>query len=100
MKNKDLILKVLTLANKGKEGHVPSSLSILDILDTLYGRFIAKKKLDKFVLSKGHGCLSFYAVLEKYKIRQKDVMIIFSNSGVNHVPVEAALIAKKKKIKT
>jgi uncharacterized phosphosugar-binding protein len=38
--------------------------------------------------------------LEKYKIRQKDVMIIFSNSGVNHVPVEAALIAKKKKIKT
>ena len=71
MKNKDLILKVLTLANKGKEGHVPSSLSILDILDTLYGRFIAKKKLDKFVLSKGHGCLSFYAVLEKYKIINK-----------------------------
>ena len=39
-------------------------------------------------------------VLEKYKIRQKDVMIIFSNSGVNHVPVEVALIAKQKKIKT
>ena len=39
-------------------------------------------------------------VLKKYKIRQKDVMIIFSNSGVNHVPVEAAIIARQKKIKT
>ena len=27
-------------------------------------------------------------------------MLIISNSGVNHAPVEAALIAKKKKIKT
>ena len=68
MKNRELILKILTLAYKGKEGHVPSSLSILDIIDTLYERFIIKKKLNKFVLSKGHGCLSFYAVLEKYKI--------------------------------
>ena len=39
-------------------------------------------------------------VLKKYKIRQKDVMIIFSNSGVNHVPVEAAIVARQKKIKT
>ena len=30
----------------------------------------------------------------------KDVLMIVSNSGVNHAPVEAALIAKKKKIKT
>ena len=39
-------------------------------------------------------------VLNKYKIQKKDILIIFSNSGVNHVPVEAALIAKQKKIKT
>ncbi len=65
---KNLILRILDLANKGGEGHVPSSLSILDILDTLYERFINKNKLNKFILSKGHGCLSFYAVLEKYKV--------------------------------
>ena len=38
--------------------------------------------------------------LEKYKLTSKDVLMIVSNSGVNHAPVEAALLAKKKKIKT
>ena len=38
--------------------------------------------------------------LAKYKITSKDILMIVSNSGVNHAPVEAALIAKKKKIKT
>ena len=38
--------------------------------------------------------------LSKYKITKKDILMIVSNSGVNHAPVEAALIAKKKKIKT
>ena len=64
MKTKKLILRILILANKGGEGHVPSSLSILDILDTLYDNFITKNKLNKFILSKGHGCLSFYTVLK------------------------------------
>ena len=62
------ILRILKLAQKGKEGHVPSSLSILDIIETLYKKFITKKKFDKFVLSKGHGSLALYVVLEKYKI--------------------------------
>ena len=39
-------------------------------------------------------------VLKKYKITKKDIIIIFSNSGVNHAPVEAALFAKKKNIKS
>ena len=38
--NKKLILRILTLANKGKEGHVTSSLSILDIVNNLYEKFI------------------------------------------------------------
>ena len=38
--------------------------------------------------------------LQKYNLSSKDVLMIVSNSGVNHAPVEAALIAKKKKIKT
>ena len=38
--------------------------------------------------------------LAKYKITKKDVLMIVSNSGVNHAPVEAAMIAKEKKIKT
>ena len=38
--------------------------------------------------------------LEKYKLTSKDILMVVSNSGVNHAPVEAALIAKEKKIKT
>ena len=38
--------------------------------------------------------------LQKYKLSSKDVLMIVSNSGVNQAPVEAALLAKKKKIKT
>ena len=38
--------------------------------------------------------------LQKYKLTSKDVLMIVSNSGVNHAPVEAAILAKKKKIKT
>ena len=34
--------------------------------------------------------------LSKYKITNKDILMIVSNSGVNHAPVEAAMIAKKK----
>ncbi len=63
-----LILRILSLAHKGREGHVPSSLSILDILDTLYEKFIIKNKFNKFILSKGHASLALYVVLEKYKI--------------------------------
>ena len=68
---KKLILKIIQLAFKGKEGHVPSALSILDLLDALYKKFISKSKFNKFVLSKGHGSLALYVILEKYKIINK-----------------------------
>ena len=38
--------------------------------------------------------------LNKYNITKKDILMIVSNSGVNHAPVEAAIIAKEKNIKT
>ena len=38
--------------------------------------------------------------LEKYKLTKKDILMIVSNSGVNHAPIEAALFARKRKIKT
>ena len=38
--------------------------------------------------------------LNKYNISKKDILMIVSNSGVNHAPVEAAIIAKEKNIKT
>ena len=38
--------------------------------------------------------------LNKYNITKKDILMIVSNSGVNHAPIEAAIIAKEKNIKT
>ena len=34
-------------------------------------------------------------LLKKYKIQKNDTLIIFTNSGVNKVPIEAATLAKK-----
>ena len=47
-----------------------SALSIVDILSVLYGKILNYDKdnenfseRDRFILSKGHGCVSVYAVL-------------------------------------
>ena len=39
-------------------------------------------------------------LLKKYNVKSKDFLIIFTNSGVNQAPIEAAYFAKKIKCKT
>jgi len=71
---------VQTVINAG-EGHIPSSLSILDIIDYLYSKKLKFKKnfhnwdkRDYFILSKGHGCVALYVVLKKFGfIKKKDL---------------------------
>ena len=69
---KKLISRIAELSVIGKEGHVPSALSILDIVWVIYNKIIninllkrRSRKRDFFILSKGHGCLAQYVVLEK-----------------------------------
>jgi transketolase len=45
----------------GDEKHDPSSLSTLDVLWVLYDRILEND--DRFLLSKGHGPMAYYAVL-------------------------------------
>jgi transketolase len=45
----------------GDEKHDPSSLSTLDVLWVLYDRVLEED--DRFLLSKGHGPMAYYAVL-------------------------------------
>jgi transketolase len=45
----------------GDEKHDPSSLSTLDVLWVLYDRVLGDE--DRFLLSKGHGPMAYYAVL-------------------------------------
>ena len=64
MNKKFLINRILELAQINKEGHIPSSLYILDILYNIYSIIQPK---DKFLLSKGHAALGLYVILEHFK---------------------------------
>ena len=79
-----LTLRVAELSEKAQEGHVPSALSILDIVWVIYNNFldinlIKKKsfKRDFFILSKGHGCLAQYVVLERKNFFGKKILNSF-----------------------
>jgi len=71
--NRDLRIQIAQMVKRSGEGHIPSSYSIVDILDHLYGRVLRVdprrpqwEDRDYFILSKGHGCGAFYVVLHKY----------------------------------
>lgn len=62
--NNKLIKRIIDISFKKREGHIPSSLSILDILYVLYDDILQNKH--HFVLSKGHASLGLYAILEEF----------------------------------
>jgi transketolase len=90
--NSDLRKKIVTIIKNSGEGHIPSSFSIIDILDYIYGNVLRQKKKDLkkidrnyFVLSKGHAAAAFFVVLSKYGfITNKELMTYgkkYSNLG-------------------
>ena len=75
-----IIQKILTISSEKKEGHIPSSLSILDILFVLYSKILDIKKIkqneidrDKFILSKGHASLAIYSILENFELLEENL---------------------------
>jgi transketolase len=61
---KQIRIKILKISSAAKSSHIGSSLSIVEILVVLYKFFIKKKNI--FILSKGHACLAYYCVLNKF----------------------------------
>ena len=59
----ELRKSTFNLAVKHKDMHIASGLSMIDLIIGLYEGVLQKE--DKFILSKGHGCISFYALLEE-----------------------------------
>ena len=88
--NKDLRLKIAQMVKASGEGHIPSSYSIVDLLDHLYGhvlRYDAKNPRwadrDYFILSKGHGCGGLYVVLHKYGfLSDQDIADYSTSRGI------------------
>lgn len=76
---------ILLMAHKSGEGHIPSSLSVLEILWILYTRILvldpsnpSSATRDRFFLSKGHASLAFYAVLSEIGFFPKEELENFA----------------------
>jgi len=81
------ILKMSLVAG-ASSSHFGGALSTVEILATLYNsvlKFDVKKPLwnerDRFILSKGHGCLGFYSVLCEMGYFNKEDLNLFEKNG-------------------
>jgi len=88
--NNSLRLQIAKMVKRSGEGHIPSSYSIVDLLDYLYGKVLQVRPhepnwpgRDFFILSKGHGCGALYAVLAKYGfLQEKDLLDYGTSQGI------------------
>lgn len=88
--NKDLRKKIVDMVIAGRDGHIPSAFSIVDIIECLYRdclKYNPKRpnwdERDYFILSKGHGCLALYVVLERYGfLTPKDIGLFCKSDGI------------------
>lgn len=88
--NNNLRRRIVDMVVAGKDGHIPSAFSVLDIIERLYNRHLKFRvnnldweERDYFVLSKGHGCLALYVVLEKYGIiKTSDIDCFCTHNGI------------------
>ncbi len=86
--NRELRRKIVEMIYRSKEGHIPSSFSIVDIIQYLYAhvlRFDPKRpkwdERDYFILSKGHGGAALYVVLHKFGFLTDAEMLSYSLKG-------------------
>ena len=69
-RSKNLRVSILDSIEAAERGHLGPAVSLLEIVRTLYDKVLVHdpkipllSKRDRFILSKGHGCLGLYAVL-------------------------------------
>ncbi|HZL59492.1 MAG TPA: transketolase [Stellaceae bacterium] len=69
-RSRDLRRLVVRALDGGGRGHIGSSMSLIEILRVLYDDVLRHRPAepkwqgrDRFILSKGHGCLALYAIL-------------------------------------
>lgn len=86
--SKEIRREVLAMVYQSKSGHLGCSLSIVDILLTLYFKVLhinpKKPSLeirDRFLLSKGHACSALYAVLANRGFFPKSLLKTYFKDG-------------------
>ncbi|MES9883188.1 MAG: transketolase [Sedimenticola sp.] len=72
---------VISALEGGGRGHFGSSMSLIEILRALYDNFLRYRVdqpewpgRDRFILSKGHGCLTLYALLADKGFIERDAL--------------------------
>lgn len=98
---------ILDKAINYNDGHIAPSYSTVEILTCLYEYIIDKE--DKFILSKGHGCLALYAILEhkgfypKYSghpdIDEKNGIFCTTGSLGHGLPIAVGMAVARKYMK-
>ncbi len=81
---------IVDMVCRGRDGHIPSSFSIIDIVSILYQDFLKFNSKDPhwdgrdyFVLSKGHGCLALYVILREHGfLTDRDIEGFCQNGGI------------------
>jgi len=76
---KNIRRTTLKMAYESKSPHIGSALSYVDILVALY--FSIMEEDDHFILSKGHGCMSYYAALAEKGIISKELLKTYATNG-------------------
>lgn len=88
--NSDYRKRIIEMVREGKDGHIPSAFSILDLIAALYRdhlKYDATKPewpdRDYFILSKGHGCLALYVVLREHGfLTEEDLHMFCKPDGI------------------
>ena len=80
----ELRLRILKILEKSQRGHIGSPLSILEIVRVLYDDILQFcpnnpdwDNRDRFILSKGHGCLAVYLLLADKGFISEDELYTF-----------------------
>lgn len=88
LQNKELRREIAEMIYRAKEGHIPSSFSIVDILHFLYKNRLffhpqdpSSPERDYFILSKGHGGAALYVVLKKFGILSPSHLASYGQYG-------------------
>lgn len=86
--NKTLRKKIAQMVYGAKEGHIPSSYSIIDVIHFLYDQVLRVNPenpqwpdRDYFILSKGHGSAALFAVLHEFKFLTDKQLLSYGMYG-------------------
>ncbi len=79
---------VVRMAHDGKTPHVGSALSCVDLLVALYFHSMkvdpaqaTAPERDRFIMSKGHGCMAYYATLAERGYFARELLATYSQNG-------------------